>query len=504
MKILRRFFSAVLDLKSRRQRMFIAAVAAVTVAFNFFWCAVSIESDWFYAYPLEGSVDDYGCYPQVFDAFMKGRTDIDTDYDLSVYESLSNPYDTPTRRAATGENFGVTWDRAYYGGKLYSYFGVAPVILLYFPAYFITGKVLSDALAAAMISSFASVALELLLCELLARTGKKIPLWLSVCAAICLPFGALLYPTLTNANFYHIAVLAGIASVSAAFLFLLYGEKSKTRARRVWFALSGLFSACIIASRPNMALYLAAAIPLIAAIIIKRPRGAKSALADAVAYAVPALAVGTAVMIYNAVRFGSPFDFGNNYQLTLWDMSKVTFSFTFILPAIYHYFLHLPSVDGTFPFIHPGYGRLQNYGVNRSVYVSGSVGAAFLPCTWGAFLVPFALKGAGKKAKWSAFLAAAAVFAIAVSDMSYAGVHLRYEADIAFVCALGGAFGFAVFAARLKESGRIKSYRAVCGFALAAFVLTALTSTALCFDNERDMILKFHRGFYDAVKSLFD
>ena len=52
---------------------------------------------------MKGSVDDYGCYPQMFDAFQKGQLNIDTDYDLSILEKLENPYDTAARREATGE-----------------------------------------------------------------------------------------------------------------------------------------------------------------------------------------------------------------------------------------------------------------------------------------------------------------------------------------------------------------------------------------------------------------
>ena len=135
---------------SRLQRAVFAFAMALLILFSFFLCTVSIEKEWLHEYPLKGSVDDYGCYPQMFDAFQKGQLNIDTDYDLSILEKLENPYDTAERREATGEKYGVIWDRAFYDGKLYSYFGIAPVIFLYYPAYFLTGHVLSDALAAAV------------------------------------------------------------------------------------------------------------------------------------------------------------------------------------------------------------------------------------------------------------------------------------------------------------------------------------------------------------------
>ena len=119
---------------SRFQKAVFAAAMALLILFSFFLCTVSIEKEWLHDYPLKGSVDNYGCYPQMFDAFQKGQLNIDTDYDLSILEELENPYDTAERREATDEKYGVIWDRAFYDGKLYSYFGIAPVIFLYYPA----------------------------------------------------------------------------------------------------------------------------------------------------------------------------------------------------------------------------------------------------------------------------------------------------------------------------------------------------------------------------------
>ncbi|MBP5155348.1 MAG: hypothetical protein J6252_02055, partial [Clostridia bacterium] len=327
------------DEKSKKQRAIYACVMLGAVLFSVFVCAVSIENEWLHDYPLKGSVDDYGCYPQMFDAFKKGRLDIDTDYDLEKIAALDNPYDRQARKKATGETTGPFWDRAFYNGRLYSYFGIAPVIFLYFPVYFLTGKVLSDALAAALIASVAAAALMNLLRQMCARLAYRVPFLLMCAGAACIPFGALLYSTVTCANFYHIAVLAGVAAVSCAFSFLLGADKAKGARRKFLFVCAGAAAAGTVASRPNLALYFIAALPLIAGIIIARPNGAKSTLLDAVSFGVPLFALGALIMIYNAARFGSPFDFGNDYQLTLWDMSGVYASVSLTLPALFHYFL---------------------------------------------------------------------------------------------------------------------------------------------------------------------
>ena len=160
---------------NKKQKAFLSLLLVLTIAFSFFVCAVSIENEWDFDYPLQKSVDDYGCYPQMFDAFKKGQLNIDTDFDLSVFETLDNPYNPQQRFEATGETHGVYWDRAYFDGKLFSYFGVAPIFIIYFPFYFLTGKIPSDALASAIITALAAIVLILLLLEIVNRFKVKIP-----------------------------------------------------------------------------------------------------------------------------------------------------------------------------------------------------------------------------------------------------------------------------------------------------------------------------------------
>ena len=476
------------DPQSKKQKRVITLLFAFIVVFAFVLCAVSIESSWFYDYPLNGSVDDYGCYPQMFDAFKKGQLNIDTDYDLSLLSKLENPYDPAERREATGERFGVIWDRAFFDGKLYSYFGVAPIFYLYFPAYILTGKVISDALAATLISSAAAIFLGLVLLEALKRNTQKPPFLLVLLGITTLPSGALLWPTLTNANFYHIAVLSGILTVSAFFFFALKADSSSGIKRKALFALSGLSLGAVVASRPNLVLYVIIALPFLISIIKKRPYGGKSLAFDITAFSLPMIFVGVLIMVYNNARFGSPFDFGSAYQLTLADTSTYSFSASLIMPAIFHYFMQPPSLDHVFPFVHPAARRLADYGVSRAVYTDASVGALFFPCAWGSFVFPFVKKNGLKTATF--ICAVLSVFAVSFFDMCFAGVHLRYAADVMFILALAGVYLLIYLASHIeKESGFYPIAFSVCA---AIFAATILIVVPLCLDNERDMIFKYH------------
>ena len=52
----------------------------------------------------------------------------------------------------------------------------------------------------------------------------------------------------------------------------------------------------------------------------------KRGITEAVAFVLPVVLVAIGLMWYNAARFGSPFDFGANYNLTSNDMTRRGFS----------------------------------------------------------------------------------------------------------------------------------------------------------------------------------
>ena len=65
-------------------------------------------------------------------------------------------------------------------------------------------------------------------------------------------------------------------------------------------------------------------------------------MVELVLFALPFVLVAAGLMWYNAARFGSPFDFGANYNLTSNDMTKRGFNPGRIGPALFYYLLALP------------------------------------------------------------------------------------------------------------------------------------------------------------------
>ena len=92
-------------------------------------------------------------YMQQLDAFEKGQIELDLDVNPQL-AALNNPYDTGARDK---KEVAYHWDRAYYNGKYYSYFGLAPLFMVYYPVFWLTGMLPTTAFAGLLLSVFAVV-----------------------------------------------------------------------------------------------------------------------------------------------------------------------------------------------------------------------------------------------------------------------------------------------------------------------------------------------------------
>lgn len=67
----------------------------------------------------------------------------------------------------------------------------------------------------------------------------------------------------------------------------------------------------------------------------------------------PYIIVAAGLMYYNYIRFGSPFDFGANYNLTTNDMTHRGFNVGRLADGIFQYLLQLPNISYIFPYVSP-------------------------------------------------------------------------------------------------------------------------------------------------------
>ncbi|MBQ1546514.1 MAG: hypothetical protein IIZ59_03175 [Clostridia bacterium] len=380
------------------------------------------------AYPLK---DEYTMdqYEQLFAAFHEGRLNINVDVDPAELDALDNPLDI-TERDEVGIS-GDYWDRAYYNGKFYSYFGVAPVFTVYYPVYFLTGQIPTGFVASTIETVYAIIFISLLYIVVIRELCKDLPMIPVMLGHYAMIFGSALLPMYAEGYFYYIAAISGMGALAAFFYFLIRAYFSKGNKLRIaMLILCGISVVIIAASRPTLLLYCAAAIVPAVFIFTDKDISIKNKVIYCVSLGTPIILGAAGIMIYNYARFGSPMEFGFTYQLTVSNASANGLSLSFIPAAIFHYFIQPPIFKTKFPYVEMNSQSLTSY--PRYTYVGWALGALSYPLTWAAGMLPFMIR---KNDKFkTAFLTTLLALAglLAFFDMCKAGVHYRYTADILF------------------------------------------------------------------------
>ncbi len=408
---------------------------------------VSFEGNESVAYPLEDSVADYNPYIQQFDAFMKGQTNIDYEPSEQLLE-IDNPYDPAERKGVY-----YLYDRAYYDGQYFSYFGTAPIFTVMFPCYLLSGSLPSDAsiqLAFALLFALFMTLTVFMLCKRLApRVPSVFVCLLSYAANISSLH--LLYAR-GRLSFYYIAATSAMA-FAAAFAYFFFRGLFANRAwvRTTLFALSGLCFALCFHSRINTALSLAFfIIPAVIFGIILKKRAVcteggflKKHGVGSIAIELSALAFFVIIgfvlaFIYNKARFDSIFEFGAKYQLTVGDATKYKLETSELGCSVFHYFL--APLRRTEEGLKLAY---YSFDIQRYLYVDAHFGILELPLAAAAFICPFAFtsKSKSRMFRYTNICALLGCFVLVWIDFCLGGVIFRYLCDISGILAALGALG---------------------------------------------------------------
>lgn len=383
---------------------------------------------------------------------------------------LDNPYD-PSLRAVSGleEHVDYLWDMVYRNGRYYCYFGPVPCVLFYLPVYLITGAHLSDGVMMMILAAFAYAGIYMALKEWIKRHAPETP------AAYLLIFTAMIFAgsgmmaDISTPDAHDIPRVAGLALV--AWGLYLWQRSVKTDRRGLNLtALAGgsLCLALAVGCRPNQAVYSFIAIPMFAG-YLKAGEGfeKKDRNKSIAALLAPYIPVAVLLMAYNALRFGSVFDFGYDYQLTVLDYSKKNILSDRIVIGLYEYLLRLPRMSYRFPFMEVGnFVQDNEFGHGSFFYTWGYSG--ILATNLLAWLIPvvFTKKNRDKGGIWLVGLSAVNMMV----NICVAGVAYHYRVDFAPAFLAAGAMG----AIRLRENSSEDARRLVRAFLIVAFVLSML------------------------------
>lgn len=333
-------------------------------------------------------VDD-GQYAHLADAFISGKVRLDLPTPEWL-KAMDNPYDSTARGllgAETGEP--SYWDYAYYKGSYYSYFGPLPALILFVPYRVISGTNMETPLAIGILNVLAVLGLTRLSRTICRCYAEKTPNWLQ----ILVTFGILMASSLTYhavvPRTYSVPILASLALASfGVSMWLEANEPENLRSGRL---IAG--SVCVgltLSCRPSFILS-----SLLAIVIFWRRITRERALFSmrsswlTVASLAPFFIVGFVMMYYNFIRFGNPFDFGANYNLTGFDMTNRNITFnTMIKTALLYLFLPV-CLTRYFPYTYEAsaaFSPYANFIVEASI-ISEPYEGGLAPLTPGTIMI---------------------------------------------------------------------------------------------------------------------
>lgn len=386
----------------------------------------------------------YQQYGALAHSLLNGRLDLEQDPPEELV-AMENPYDASARDAIGIQ--GGLWDHAYYNGRYYVYFGIVPCLLFQLPFEAITG-IQNLAYAPCMVI----LGLVFLL-SCFGILGQVVRRWFPqastaaylLCVA-ALVLGSQLYTLLVRPYIYEYAILCGAALLMLGIWLWLCAAATPVERGGILtlrLALGSLCVALVAGCRPQMEVFALLALPIFWNRYITRGRlRSRAGVRDAAAFLLPVVVVAAGLMWYNYARFGSPFDFGANYNITGNDMTKRGFNVVRIGPAVFTSLLDLPRLDSVFPYLRET--DVSTNAVIRTIsekFCGGMLAAT--PFTWALLLpaVPLARRSLHRRRAVAAMVygSVAAMLLITVVDCQMAGVLYRYLMDYSPVLLLGAA-----------------------------------------------------------------
>ncbi len=452
------------------------------------------------SYPLDGGAEYYHPYIQQFDAFLKGQLHFDVPVSPEL-AALENPYSPDAR-----DGIHYLYDRAFFDGKYYSYFGIAPILTVYYPFYLLAGFLPVDSVVMGIFSMLVALFLPLAVIEWAKLRGNMRPWLAAVCAIGAYFSSAVLLIQRGRMSFYYIAGIAGMAFVAAFLFFVLKAlGVQKKGARILLMLLAGISFGLGFLSRINSVL--PAAFIILAFVIIYFIHSIKSKripafIAEMAVLALPVAAAVGFSLYYNYIRFGDILQFGSDYQLTIMNASLYKPTAGGLFYSLFYYFLQPFTASDRFPYIQLDYLHFSDFG--RSIYTDSNFGIFAYPFTLALLLSPVILKSrqVTRSGKVLLVTALSSFVITAFLDFCMGGVIFRYTADITLLAGFVSAVILLEICRTVQENYAPEVSRTVKKFAV---LLTAVTVIISVFAS---LMLNGNLAFYDpdiylAIKEFF-
>ena len=382
-------------------------------------------------------------YQNLAEAFEAGQLHLLTEPGEAL-KQMENPYDY-TARTGLGlvEGRDYLWDTVYYNGHYYVYFGVIPCLLFYWPVYHFTGMHLPDAVTIFLSAVFGYAGIFLAVREWCRRREKEISFGHLLLMYTAVFAGSMIPDYLGTPDPHDVPRITGIVFLAWG-LYLWQsasgGKEEQKTEHPVRLALGSLCMALAVGCRPNLAIYSFLALFLFGK-QFRKLLSEKKGYGFLCTLLLPYVPVAVGLMIYNAMRFSSPFDFGAAYNLTVQDCSKISLFADSIVGGLYEFLLRLPRFDYDFPFLKSGGFAQQNpFGHGDYYYTYGYCG--LLICNPVLWCVPAALISMIRRKRKEYDYGMCALLILGsvnlLVNIAIAGIAYHYMMDFAGVFAAAG------------------------------------------------------------------
>jgi len=442
--------------RARGLETWACVILAAIVGFSYVWTALQPSNSW-----VISSKDPNGYYPIETAGFRSGHLYAEiTPHPALV--ALKDPYD-PVANAPYRVH-----DMSLYKGHYYLYYGVTPVLVLFWPVVLLTGQYLSEPFAVALFCSAGVWTGMALLLAIRRRHFPRAPFAALLAGWLCLAWATPLTLLVIGPQFYQVPISCAIF-LQALMLAAAYRSMHSPARPLAWLGAAGLLFGLSVGARPN---YLAGFVVLLVPIaFVARgcaggPTGRRPSMAKALLWTfTPAALCGVGLLWYNWARFASVTEFGMHYQLAGERVSNLTaMSLRYLVPHTAFYLFNPGQWESYFPYFSPQSG--QPYGFLR-----------YLPWTWLA-LAAFLPPAAGEPGERAGRLAIAAALALAFATnlaflACFFGTTSRYPGDFANAALMLAGVGALALGQRLAFAGKAWCARPVIAAAAAASIAFA-------------------------------
>lgn len=309
----------------------------------------------------------------VAEALSLGQAEFVYDVDEKLL-NMDNPYDYSMRNEL-GVNY--IFDATYYKGHFYTYFGVAPVLVLFLPCYILTGRYIHTYLANIILMVLLIYFFSILYKMLIERYSSKISMTEYVLGYYTIIIGSGVGMLISGEKYDVCMTSALLFTISTIIIMLRLNSRDYTKVK---LTIAGITTGLIVLSKPNFGIWYIVIFYMLTQHLKKMPK--KEALKNLIFFIIPLAGEAILQMVYNYVRFDNIFEFGNQYQTGANIQMFNYFSIMKIIKGLEAYFFTLPSIDiGIFPFITLERG-VSPVGLNTYSIVDVCVGLIAVPAIW--------------------------------------------------------------------------------------------------------------------------